>query len=98
MKSGTKNKSRRKDAAPKMQDTPTRGQERDATIVASGASAGGIEALRGLLNYLPPDTGMGFVLVQHVDPKPRTILTELLAKKSALTQTSECDRLRVKRY
>ena len=96
MKSGTKNKSRRKDAAPKMQDAPTRGQERDATIVAIGASAGGIEALTELLNYLPPDTGMAFVLVQHLDPKHHSILTELLAKKTAMTVTEVSDGLPVK--
>src|SRR5260221_1849111 len=96
MKSGTKNKSRRKDAAPKMQDAPTRGQERDATIVAIGASAGGIEALTELLNYLPPDTGMAFVLVQHLDPKHHSILTELLAKRTAMTVTEVSDGLPVK--
>ena len=96
MKSETKNKSRQKDAAPKMQDAPTRGQERDATIVAIGASAGGIEALTELLKYLPPDTGMAFVLVQHLDPKHHSILTELLAKKTAMTVTEVSDGLPVK--
>src|SRR6267154_2431633 len=96
MKSGTKNKSRRKDGAPRMQEAPTRGQERDATIVAIGASAGGIEALTELLTYLPADTGMAFVLVQHLDPKHHSILTELLAKKTAMTVTEVSDGLPVK--
>jgi chemotaxis response regulator CheB len=38
-------------------------------IVGVGASAGGLEALRALLKELPPDTGMTFLLVQHLDPK-----------------------------
>src|SRR6266481_3446901 len=96
MKSETKNKSRRKDAAPKMQDAPTRGQERDATIVAIGASAGGIEALTELLNYLPADTGMAFVLVQHLDPKHHSILTELLARKTTMNVTEVSDGLPIK--
>jgi two-component system, chemotaxis family, CheB/CheR fusion protein len=53
----------------------------DVKIVAIGASAGGIEALTELRTYLPPDTGMAFVLIQHLDPRHHSILTELLAKK-----------------
>ena len=37
-------------------------------IVGIGASAGGLEAFTQLLKALPLDTGMGFVLVQHLDP------------------------------
>jgi len=38
-------------------------------VVGIGASAGGFDALTGLLQHLPPDTGIGFVLVQHLDPE-----------------------------
>ncbi|MGB7285184.1 MAG: chemotaxis protein CheB [Candidatus Acidiferrum sp.] len=62
-------------------------QEEDTTVVAIGASAGGIEALTDLLGFLPSDTGMAFVLVQHLDPKHQSILTELLAKRTAMTVT-----------
>ena len=37
-------------------------------IVGIGASAGGLEAFTQLLQHLPRDTGMAFVLVQHLDP------------------------------
>jgi chemotaxis response regulator CheB len=37
-------------------------------IVGIGASAGGLEAFTQLLSALSPDTGMAFVLVQHLDP------------------------------
>src|SRR5207244_2775685 len=37
-------------------------------IVGVGASAGGLEAFTHLLQNLPTHTGMGFVLVQHLDP------------------------------
>ena len=40
-------------------------------IVGVGASAGGLEAFTELLSHLPDDTGMAFVLIQHLDPKPR---------------------------
>jgi two-component system CheB/CheR fusion protein len=57
----------------------------DLTIVAVGASAGGIEALTDLMNYLPVDTGMAFVLIQHLDPKHHSILTELLSRKTRMS-------------
>jgi two-component system, chemotaxis family, CheB/CheR fusion protein len=63
----------------------------DTTIVAIGASAGGIEALKDLVSYLPADTGMAFVLVQHLDPKHHSILTELLAKKTTMSVTEVTD-------
>ena len=53
-------------------------------VVAIGASAGGIEAFTELLRNLPNDTGMAFVLIQHLDPKHHSILTELLAKESKI--------------
>ncbi|HEY2545502.1 MAG TPA: chemotaxis protein CheB [Candidatus Acidoferrum sp.] len=60
-------------------------QENNTTIVAIGASAGGIEALSELMSYLPADSGMAFVLVQHLDPKHQSLLTELLARKTTMT-------------
>ncbi len=53
-------------------------------IVCVGASAGGLEAFTELLNHLPDDTGMAFVLIQHLDPKHDSHLTELLAKESQM--------------
>jgi two-component system CheB/CheR fusion protein len=49
-----------------------------------GASAGGLEAFRQLLAALPVNTGMGFVLVQHLDARHESILAELLARGSRL--------------
>jgi two-component system CheB/CheR fusion protein len=69
--------------APKEQDAhPV--QENDLTIVAIGASAGGIEALSDLMGYLTNDTGMAFVLVQHLDPKHNSMLTELLSRRTPM--------------
>ncbi len=48
-------------------------------IVGVGASAGGLEAFSELLKNLPTDTGMAFVLVQHLDPRHGSVLAELLA-------------------
>ena len=49
-------------------------------IVGIGASAGGLEAVTQLLRNLPPDTGLAFVLVQHLDPKHESALTALLSR------------------
>src|SRR5216684_1660337 len=89
-RSGGKNSRRKRE---KTHVTLARGQELDTTIVAIGASAGGVEALTDLMNHLPADTGMAFVLVQHLDPKHHSILTELLARKTAMSVTEVSDGL-----
>ncbi len=53
-------------------------------VVGVGASAGGLEAFTELLSHLPADTGMAFVLIQHLDPKHESHLTELLSKASKM--------------
>ncbi len=53
-------------------------------IVGIGASAGGLEAFTALLKHLPLDTGMGFVLVQHLDPEHESALTQLLGRATSL--------------
>ena len=53
-------------------------------VVGIGASAGGLEAFTELLGHLPDDTGMAFVLIQHLDPKHESHLTELLSKESTM--------------
>ena len=49
-------------------------------MVGIGASAGGLEAFTGLLENLPTDTGMAFVLVQHMAPRPHSLLPEILTR------------------
>jgi two-component system CheB/CheR fusion protein len=53
-------------------------------IVGIGASAGGLEAFRRLLGALPLDSGMAYVLVQHLDPKNDSILAELLSEATQM--------------
>jgi two-component system CheB/CheR fusion protein len=47
-------------------------------IVGIGASAGGLDAFKRLLKALPDNTGMAFVLVQHLDPYHESLLPEIL--------------------
>jgi two-component system CheB/CheR fusion protein len=53
-------------------------------IVAIGASAGGLEALRQFFQAMPADTGVAFLVVQHLDPKHASLMAELLAKETAM--------------
>ena len=60
------------ESLPAVDDAGREGRARDGRalfpIVGIGASAGGLEAFTQLLKQLPLDTGLGFVLVQHLDP------------------------------
>ena len=49
-------------------------------IVAIGASAGGLEAIKEFLSAAPNDSGACFVYVQHLDPSHKSMLVELLAR------------------
>jgi len=51
----------------------------DFLVVGIGASAGGLEALYKLFDALPPDTGMAFILIQHLDPTHSSMMVGLLA-------------------
>jgi two-component system, chemotaxis family, CheB/CheR fusion protein len=53
-------------------------------VVGVGASAGGLEAFSELLANLPTDTGMAFLLVQHLDPTHGSFLVEILSKKTGM--------------
>jgi two-component system CheB/CheR fusion protein len=60
-------------------------------VVGIGASAGGLEAFRELLRHLPPNTGMAFVLVQHLSPDHISNLAPLLARTSLLPVVEAAD-------
>jgi len=65
-------------------------------IVGIGASAGGLEAATQLLKALPTNTGMGFVLVQHLDPTHESILAKLLSKATTMPVKEARDEVVVK--
>src|SRR5262249_44619952 len=63
---------------------PAKPQEAFCPVAGFGASAGGLEAFTELLQHLLADTGIAFVLVQHLDPKHGSLLTELLSKSTTM--------------
>jgi two-component system CheB/CheR fusion protein len=64
-------------------------------VVGIGASAGGLEAFTRLLKRLPVDTGMTFVLVQHLDPVHESALTKLLSKATTMPVREVTNNMRV---
>lgn len=49
-------------------------------IVGIGASAGGLDALERFFKHMPADSGMGFVIIQHLSPEHKSLMAELLGK------------------
>src|SRR4030043_308304 len=76
--------------------SPSQKGEACFPIVGIGASAGGLEALQELFTNMPSDTGMGFVVVSHLDPSHISILSELLQKCTAMPVYQAKDRMAVK--
>jgi two-component system, chemotaxis family, CheB/CheR fusion protein len=64
-------------------------------IVGIGASAGGLEALEQFLMNVPINSGMAYVVVQHLDPTQKGMLPELLQRVSNLKVLQVQDRMRV---
>jgi two-component system CheB/CheR fusion protein len=73
---GDKTKSSRKSAKT--------GDARDCVVVGIGASAGGLEAYKQFLRQMPEDSGLAFVLVQHLDPSHESLMVELLSKYTSM--------------
>jgi two-component system CheB/CheR fusion protein len=57
---------------------------KDFPIVGIGASAGGLDAFKRLVKQLPDDTGMAFVLIQHLDPSHESSLTKIISAATKL--------------
>ena len=65
-------------------------------IVGIGASAGGLEALKLFLDYTTADSGMAFIIVQHLDPTHKSLLSELLASHTKMKVAEVKDGVEVK--
>jgi two-component system CheB/CheR fusion protein len=67
----------------------------DFPIVGIGASAGGLEAMESLFSNFPAEPGLGFVIIQHLDPKHRSIMVSLLQKHTKMNVVEVEDGMRV---
>ena len=64
-------------------------------VVGIGASAGGLEACEQFFSHLPPDTGMAFVLVQHLEPTHKGMMPELLGRHTKMQVVQVQDGMQV---
>jgi two-component system CheB/CheR fusion protein len=71
-------------STPKKSPAKKVAKENSFPVVAIGASAGGLEAMMELLKHLPANTGMAFIYVQHLSPDHKSMLTEILSKKTQM--------------
>src|SRR6202011_2719635 len=79
-------------ATSKEGSEPSRSKEKKITaVVGVGASAGGLEAFSELLRNLPTETGMAFILIQHLDPHHPSQLVQILARETTLTVKEATD-------
>ena len=77
-----------------MISVPTPGRS-NFDVVAIATSAGGLKALRLVLAALPSDFPAAIVVVQHLDPRHRSLMADILSRRSALSvkQAEERDKL-----
>ncbi|MFZ2285925.1 MAG: chemotaxis protein CheB [Bacteroidales bacterium] len=74
---------------------PGKGTEK-FPIVGIGASAGGLEALEQFLGNVPENSGMAFIVIQHLDPTQKGMLPELLQRITPMKVYQAADRMAVK--
>ena len=65
-------------------------------LVALGASAGGLEALNSFFYNVPEDSDYTYLIVQHLSSDHKSLMAELLAKKTKIPvteiqQNTDCD-------
>jgi two-component system, chemotaxis family, CheB/CheR fusion protein len=64
-------------------------------VVGIGASAGGLDAFKKLLKAIPENSGVAYVLVQHLDPSHESMLPELLQKVTKVPVLEITDDIKV---
>jgi two-component system CheB/CheR fusion protein len=66
-------------------------------IVGIGASAGGLEAIEAFFKAMPSDSGVAFVVVQHLSPDHKSLMVELLSKHTDMSVRRVEDGMTVER-
>ena len=69
----------------------------DFPVVGIGASAGGLDACKKLVSALPAQTGMAFILIQHLDPTHESMMVDLLAGHTPMTVLQAIDGMPIER-
>jgi len=71
--------------------------EETLAVVGIGASAGGLEAFIQLLEKLSDDTGMAFVLIQHLEPSHESRLSEILTRHTNMPVHQVTQEIKIKK-
>src|SRR4030095_12994562 len=69
----------------------------DFPVVALGASAGGLDAFKKVFDALPANSGMAFVLIQHLDPTHESLMVDLLTGHTPMKVLQATHRMQVER-
>jgi two-component system CheB/CheR fusion protein len=69
----------------------------DFPVVGLGASAGGLDVFRQLFDALPADTGMAYVLIQHLDPTHESMMVDLLTGHTPMVVLQAADGMPLER-
>ena len=64
-------------------------------VVSLGASAGGLSALEQFFAAMPADSGMAFVVIQHLSPDFKSLMDDLLARHTKMTIRHAADGVRL---
>ncbi|MBF0232484.1 MAG: hypothetical protein HQK65_05520, partial [Desulfamplus sp.] len=64
--------------------------------VGVGASAGGLEAIEDFFTNMPVESGLAFIVIQHLSPDYKSLMVELLSKKTAIPVHRATDGIEVK--
>lgn len=59
-------------------------QKGEPLIIGIGASAGGLEALQQFFQHMPSNSGLSFVVVQHLSPDYRSLMADILGKHTEM--------------
>ena len=84
-----------KKAVLNLQSSSEANLENDFSIVGIGASAGGLEPIRKLLNNLPVQTGLSFVVIQHLATGQESMLPEILSRSTKMKVQQAKDNMQV---
>lgn len=71
------------------------GRRRKPVVVGVAASAGGLEALGSLITHLPAKSSLSYVVVQHMAPQHRSMLSQLLGRQTKLRVVEISDGMKV---
>lgn len=74
---------------------PLTGPRMPSHLVGIGASAGGLEALQQFFDHMPSDSGLAFVVIQHLAPDHKSLMVDLLAKHTRMGVVRAEDGMRV---